>query len=143
MKLNVTDTTINSGNNSTDTTGVYISGSTDTVAAGGYQQATFTNCTIKGNAAVEVKYTDLTLNNCTATATVAAENASYTQNNNGATTNGFAVVSTDNATNNTMPKPEGTITINGGSYAGLIGLGSLSSVATNFPGFVDTTYIIQ
>ena len=143
LKLNVTDTTINSGNNSTDTTGVYISGSTDTVAAGGYQQATFTNCTIKGNAAVEVKYTDLTLNNCTATATVAAENASYTQNNNGATTNGFAVVSTDNATNNTMPKPEGTITINGGSYAGLIGLGSLSSVATNFPGFVDTTYIIQ
>ena len=143
LKLNVTDTTINGGNNSTDTTGVYISGSTATVAAGGYQQATFTNCTIKGNAAVEVKYTDLTLNNCTATATVAAENASYTQNDNGATTNGFAVVSTDNATNNTMPKPEGTITINGGSYTGLIGLGSLSSMVTDFPGFVDTTYIIN
>ena len=143
LKLNVTDTTINGGNNSTDTTGVYISGSTATVAAGGYQQATFTNCTIKGNAAVEVKYTDLTLNNCTATATVAAENASYTQNDNGATTNGFAVVSTDNATNNTMPKPEGTITINGGSYTGLIGLGSLSSMETDFPGFVDTTYIIS
>ena len=143
LKLNVTDTTINGGNNSTDTTGVYISGSTVTRDRGGYQQATFTNCTIKGNAAVEVKYTDLTLNNCTAMATVAAENASYTQNNNGATTNGFAVVSTDNATNNTMPKPEGTITINGGSYTGLIGLGSLSSVAANFPGFVDTTYIIN
>ena len=143
LKLNVTDTTINGGNNSTDTTGVYISGSTVTRDRGGYQQATFTNCTIKGNAAVEVKYTDLTLNNCTAMATVAAENASYTQNNNGATTNGFAVVSTDNATNNTMPKPEGTITINGGNYTGLIGLGNLPSMATDFPGFVDTTYIIK
>ena len=143
LKLNVTDTKITGGNGGEDETGVYISGSTATVAAGGYQQATFTNCTIKGNAAVEVKYTDLTLNNCTATATVAAENASYTQNDNGATTNGFAVVSTDNATNNTMPKPEGTITINGGSYTGLIGLGSLSSMTTDFPGFVDTTYIIN
>ena len=143
LKLNVTDTTINGGNDGADATGVYISGSTVTRDRGGYQQATFTNCTIKGNAAVEVKYTDLTLNNCTATATVAAENASYTQNNNGSTTNGFAVVSTDNATNNTMPKPEGTITINGGSYTGLIGLNKLSSVAENFPGFVDTTYIIQ
>ncbi len=143
LKLNVTDTKITGGNGGEDETGVYISGSTATVAAGGYQQATFTNCTIKGNAAVEVKYTDLTLNNCTATATVAAENASYEQNNNGATTNGFAVVSTDNATNNTMPKPEGTITINGGSYTGLIGLGSLSSMTTDFPGFVDATYIIN
>ena len=140
LKLNVTDTTINGGNGP-ETTGVYISGSTDTVAAGGYQQATFTNCTIEGATAVEVKYTDLTLNNCTATAT--EENASYTQDNNGSTTKGFAVVSTDNATNKTMPKPEGTITINGGSYTGLIGLNKLSSVAENFPGFVDTTYIIN
>ena len=143
LNLNVTNTKINGGNDGEDATGVYISGSTATRDKGGYQQAIFTNCEIKGNAAVEVKYTDLTLNNCTATATVAAENASYTQNNNGATTNGFAVVSTDNATNNTMPKPEGTITINGGSYTGLIGLGNLPSMATDFPGFVDTTYIIQ
>ena len=143
LNLTVTGTKINADNNSTNATGVYISGSTATRDAGGYQKASFTDCTIKGNAAIEVKYTDLTLNNCTVTATVPAANASYTQNNNGSTTNGFAVVSTDNATNNTMPKPEGTITINGGSYTGLIGLHSFPKIATDFPGFVDTTYVIH
>ena len=143
LNLTVTGTKINAGNNGTDATGVYISGSTATRDAGGYQKASFTGCTIKGNAAVEVKYTDLTLNNCIVTATVDRANASYTQNNNGSTTNGFAVVSTDNATNNTMPKPEGTITINGGSYTGLIGLHSFAKIATDFPGFVDTTYVIN
>ena len=143
LNLTVTGTKINAGNNGTDATGVYISGSTATRDAGGYQKASFTGCTIKGNAAVEVKYTDLTLNNCIVTATVDSANASYTQNDNGSTTNGFAVVSTDNATNNTMPKPEGTITINGGSYTGLIGLHSFAKIATDFPGFVDTTYVIN
>ena len=143
LNLTVTGTKINAGNNGTDATGVYISGSTATRDRGGYQKASFTDCTIKGNAAVEVKYTDLTLNNCTAIATVDVANASYVQNNNGSTTNGFAVVSTDNATNNTMPKPEGTITINGGSYTGLIGLHSLAKITTDFPGFVDTTYVIN
>ena len=143
LNLTVTGTKINADNNGTDATGVYISGSTATRDAGGYQKASFTDCTIKGNAAVEVKYTDLTLNNCTVVATVDAANASYTQNNNGSTTNGFAVVSTDNATNNTMPKPEGTITINGGSYTGLIGLHNFSEIQTNFPGFKDASYVIN
>ena len=143
LNLTVTGTKVNAGNNGTDATGVYISGSTATRDADGYQKASFTDCTIKGNAAVEVKYTDLTLNNCIVTATVDSANASYTQNDNGSTTNGFAVVSTDNATNNTMPKPEGTITINGGSYTGLIGLHSFAKIATDFPGFVDTTYVIN
>ena len=143
LNLTVTGTKINAGNNGTDATGVYISGSTATRDAGGYQKASFTDCTVKGNAAIEVKYTDLTLNNCTVTATVPAANASYTQNNNGSTTNGFAVVSTDNATNNTMPKPEGTITINGGSYTGLIGLHSFAKIATDFSGFVDASYVIN
>lgn len=143
LKLTVTGTKINADNNGTDATGVYISGSTATRDAVGYQKASFTDCTVKGNAAIEVKYTDLTLNNCTVTATVPAANASYTQNNNGSTTNGFAVVSTDNATKNTMPKPEGTITINGGSYTGLIGLHEFSEIQTNFPNFVDTSYKIN
>ena len=143
LKLTVARTKINIGSNATDTTGVYISGSTATRDKGGYQQAVFTDCSITGNAAVEVKYTDLTLNNCTAVATVSAENASYVQNNNGATTNGFAVVSTDNTTGNKTPKPEGTITINGGSYTGLIGLHSLPGINENFPGFADTTYVIK
>lgn len=143
LKLTVTGTKINADNNGTDATGVYISGSTATRDAGGYQKASFTDCTVKGNAAIEVKYTDLTLNNCIVTATVDSANASYTQNNNGSTTNGFAVVSTDNATNNARPKPEGTITINGGSYTGLIGLHNFSEIQENFPGFVDTSYVIN
>lgn len=143
LKLTVTGTKINADNNGTDATGVYISGSTATRDAAGYQKASFTDCTVKGNAAIEVKYTDLTLNNCIVTATVDSANASYKQNNNGSTTNGFAVVSTDNATKNTMPTPEGTITINGGSYTGLIGLHNFSEIQTNFPGFVDTTYVIN
>ncbi|MBC8534239.1 SipW-dependent-type signal peptide-containing protein [Yeguia hominis] len=143
LNLTVTGTKINADNNGTDATGVYISGSTATRDAGGYQKASFTDCTVKGNAAIEVKYTNLTLNNCIVTATVDSANASYTQNNNGSTTNGFAVVSTDNATNNTMPKPEGTITINGGSYTGLIGLHNFSEIQTNFPGFVDASYVIN
>ncbi len=141
LTLNVTGTTIIGGSEGMDATGVYISGSTATKTEGGYQNAVFTNCTIKGNAAVEVKYTDLTLNNCTAIATASGE-PSYVQNNNGATTNGFAVVSTDNAKDNATPKPEGTITINGGNYTGLIGLSSLESVKATFPDFNDTTYKI-
>ena len=143
LKLNVTRTTINSGNDGADTTGIYVSGSTATRDKAGYQKVTLTDCTVKGNAAVEVKYTDLTMNNCTAVATVDAANASYVQNNNGATTNGFAVVSTDNTTGNKVPKPEGTIAINGGSYTGLIGLHSLPDMTESFPGFVDTTYVIK
>lgn len=143
LDLTVNGTTINAGNEGSDATGVYISGSTTTKDKAGYQKATFTDCTIKGNAAVEVKYTDLTLNNCTAVATVDAANASYVQNNNGATTNGFAVVSTDNAVKGNTPKPEGTITINGGSYTGLVGLHNLPGMNTQFPDFVDTTYVIN
>ena len=52
---------------------------------------------------------------------------SYTQNNNGPAASGFAVVSTDNAMNETTPVPEGAITIKGnnGDYDGLVGLGTL------------------
>ncbi len=138
LDLTVTDTTITG---SGDGYGVYISGSTTTLANGGPQKARFTNCTISGKTAVEVKYTDLTMQDCTVTAT---GTLSYTQNDNGPTANGFAVVSTDNATNNTMPKPKGIVTIKGGSgkYTGLVGLGSLDGVKTTYEGFSDTTYAI-
>ena len=138
LDLTVTDTTITGTG---DGYGVYISGSTTTLANGGPQKARFTNCTISGKTAVEVKYTDLTMQDCTVTAT---GTLSYTQNDNGPTANGFAVVSTDNATNNTMPKPKGIVTIKGGSgkYTGLVGLGSLDGVKTTYEGFSDTTYAI-
>ena len=143
LKLTVSNSTITGTGN--DCCGVYISGSTSVQAnaanqngAGGHQQASFTNCTISGTNGIEVKYTDLTLNGCTVK-TTAAESR-YTQDNNGPAASGFAVVSTDNAMNGATPKPEGTITITGdGNYNGLVGLGALDSVKTNYEGFKDET----
>lgn len=142
LKLTATNTTITSSGSC----GVYISGSTSAQAnannqngAGGYQQATFTGCTISGTNGVEVKYTDLTLDNCKVKATV--ETPSYKQNNNGPAAKGFAVVSTDNAMNNTTPAPEGKIIVKGenGNYTGPVGLGSLASIKTDYPEFKDET----
>ena len=155
LKLTVSDTTINGAidqaiGEGKDPSGVYLSGSSAAIAnaanqngAKGRHQATFTRCTIKGNTGVEVKYTDLTLEDCTVVATT--KEPSYTQNNNGMAALGFAVVSTDNATGNATPKPEGTITITGadGSYTGLVGLGSLDSVKTGFADFEDAHYAVS
>lgn len=139
LKLTVTDTVITS----TGSCGVYISGSTTTVNNGGYQQATFTNCTITGATnGIEVKYTDLTLDGCTVKTTTDA--LSYKQDNNGPAASGFAVVSTDNAVNGATPAPEGTITIKGnGKYNGSIGLASLASVKETYTDFTDDTIKIS
>ena len=141
LKLTVTDTTINGSldgaiGNENDPSGVYISGS---ASHGTMQKATFTNCTIKGATAIEVKYTDLTLTDCTVEAT--AKNPSYSQNNNGMTALGFAVVSTDNAKDDKTPVPAGTVTITGtkGKYTGLVGLGALKSVKETYKDFTDNT----
>lgn len=141
--LTVTDSTIIAGTEETsdsniNATGVYISGSTET-AKHGMQKATFTNCTIKGGTGVEVKYTDLTLDNCTVVSTYGTP--IYVQNGNGAATAGFAVVSTDNATKGATPAPVGTVKITGenGKYTGYVGLGALGRVKEDYPDFTDNT----
>ena len=125
------------------TNGIYVSGSTSTMSAAGAQQVTLTRCTVSGGTAVEVKYTDLTLTDCTVTATT--ETPSYTQDDNGAATTGFAVVSTDNTTGAATPAPKGKITIQGanGSYKGQVGLASLETVKTEYADFKDTTYAVS
>ena len=148
LKLTVSNSTITGTGN--DCCGVYISGSTSAQSneanqngIGGYQQASFTNCTISGTNGIEVKYTDLTLNGCTVKSTSSAA-PSYLQDDNGPAASGFAVVSTDNAMNGATPKPEGTITITGsGKYNGPVGLGSLESVKTEFKDFTDDTIKIS
>lgn len=142
LKLTATGSTITAAATGA-TNGIYVSGSTDTMAAAGAQQVTLTNCTVSGGTAVEVKYTDLTLTDCKVTAT--AETPSYTQDDNGAATTGFAVVSTDNTTGATTPAPKGTITIQGanGSYKGQVGLASLETVKTGYADFKDTTYAVS
>ncbi len=107
LNLNVTDTKINGGNDGEDATGVYISGSTVTVAAGGYQQATFTNCSIEGATAVEVKHSDVKLTDCTLTAT--GDPTDYTQNNNGSTAVGYCFATTSNSKDGKIDPSSGTI----------------------------------
>ena len=146
LNLTVKNSTINvvEGAENNDACGVYISGTDTAYAAVGAQKATFTNCTINGiRIGVEVKYTDLTLDNCNVSVT--ETNANYSQNNNGPATAGFAVVSTDNAKNNTTPAPKGSIVITGenGKYTGLVGLGSFADVKETYSGFTDTTYAIS
>ena len=142
LKLTATSSTITAAATGA-TNGIYVSGSTSTMTAAGAQQVTLTNCTVSGGTAVEVKYTDLTLTDCTVTAT--AETPSYTQDDNGAATTGFAVVSTDNTTGAATPAPKGKITIQGanGSYKGQVGLASLETVKTEYADFKDTTYAVS
>ena len=142
LKLTAVDSTITAAATGA-TNGIYVSGSTSTMTAAGAQQVTLTNCTVSGGTAVEVKYTDLTLTDCTVTAT--AETPSYTQDDNGAATTGFAVVSTDNTTGAATPAPKGKITIQGanGSYKGQVGLASLETVKTEYADFKDTTYAVS
>ncbi len=143
LELTVRATTINGSldgaiGNENDPSGVYISGSTATVEKGGMQFASFTNCTIKGATAIEVKYTNLKLDKCTVEAT--AKTPSYSKNNNGMTALGFAVVSTDNSKDGVTPVPAGTVTITGkGNYTGLVGLGALKSVKETYKDFADGT----
>lgn len=142
LRLTVTDTTLTSAECS-----VYISGSASMKDqadnrnnADGYQQATFTRCTISGTNGIEVKYTNLTLNSCNISATV--KTPTYEQNNNGSTASGFAVVSTDNATGGTTPAPKGTIAVSGeGNYVGAIGIGTL--VKNTYEGFEDASYAVS
>ncbi|MCD7846585.1 MAG: hypothetical protein LUG49_00900 [Oscillospiraceae bacterium] len=146
LNLTVTDTKITGGSadssvqGATDATAVYISGSTNTTTeAGKNQQASFTGCTITGATGIEVKYTDLTLTNCTVTAT--GTTPTYEQYNNGSTTSGFAVVSTDNSMTGESPLPSGTISISGGTYTGAVGLASIVDT-TEYTDFVEATYTI-
>lgn len=142
LRLTVTDTTLTS-----ETCGVYISGyasmkdkADNRNNADGYQQATFTRCTISGTNGIEVKYTNLTLNSCNISATV--KTPTYEQNNNGSTASGFAVVSTDNAMGGTTPAPKGTIAVSGeGNYVGAVGIGTL--VKNKYEGFEDASYAVS
>ncbi len=121
--------------------GIYISGSTTTSAAAGRnQKLDLEGCTVTGSTGIEGKYTDMTLTNCTVTAL--AEAPVFEQYNNGTTTDGFAVVSTDNSMRPDSPKPTAKIIISGGTYKGLIGLASLVNTS-QYPDFTEAEYIYE
>ena len=118
-KATVSNTTISGSDD-----GIYVSGSTTTTSNNGgkNQQLILNNCKITGGTGVEGKFTDITLNDCEVIST--ANVASFVQYNNGSTTAGFAVVSTDNTMEPNVPELTAKVTINGGIYKGLIGLSS-------------------
>lgn len=121
--------------------GIYISGSTKTSeAAGRNQKLELEGCNVTGSTGIEGKYTDMTLTNCTITAL--AEAPVFEQFNNGTTTDGFAVVSTDNSMRPDSPKPTAKIIISGGTYKGLIGLASLVNTS-QYPDFTEAEYIYE
>ena len=143
LDLTVTKTKIIGGpENKEDGSGVYLSGSTTTTQANGgkNQQAVFTDCEISGATGIEVKFTDLTLNNCSVVTTSDSE-PTFAQYNNGSTTTGFSVVASDNTMAPDSPAPSGTITINGSHYDGLVGLKSLIN-PSEYPNFREATYVI-
>ena len=143
LDMTVTRTDIIGGpENSEDGSGVYLSGSTSTTQSNGgkNQQAIFTDCKISGATGIEVKFTDLTLNNCSVV-TTSESTPTFEQYNNGSTTTGFSVVASDNTMSPTSPAPSGTITINGSYYDGLVGLKSLID-PSEYPNFKEATYVI-
>lgn len=132
---------VDSSFTSRTTTGIYISGSTKTSKdAGRNQKLELEGCNVTGSTGIEGKYTDMTLTNCTVTAL--AEAPVFEQYNNGTTTDGFAVVSTDNSMRPDSPKPTAKIIISGGTYKGLIGLASLVNTS-QYPDFTEAEYIYE
>ena len=105
----------------------------------GMQTLNIEGGSITGTAGVEVKYTNVTIEDCTVTAT--ADEPTFDQFNNGSTTTGFAVVATDNSMQPDDPAPEGTVSINGGKYTGLVGLSNLVNIE-DYPAFKETNYTI-
>ncbi|WP_166078878.1 N-acetylmuramoyl-L-alanine amidase family protein [Xiamenia xianingshaonis] len=126
------------GSGEEDACAIYVSGNS-TNTANGKNKINLTGCTVTGPTGIEGKYTDMTLVDCTIKAT--KTQASYVQNNNGSTSLGFAVVSTDNAKNSDSPKPQGTIAIDGGTYTGLVGLSQFEGI-DGYAGFAEATYNI-
>lgn len=119
---------------------IYVSGNSTNTAENmhGMNTINLTGCTVTGPTGIEGKYTNMSLIDCDITATIDID---YSQNSNGSTGLGFAVVSTDNSINGTTPSPQSSITINGGSYTGAIGLSQFEDYKDN-ENFKEATYVV-
>ena len=117
---------------------IYVSGSTTSTDRDGMNSINLTGCTVTGPTGIEGKYTNMVLTDCDITATAEPE---FEQNNNGTTALGFAVVSTDNSMDPNSPAPESDITINGGAYDGIVGLGQYEKI-DEYEGFQESDYTV-
>ena len=117
---------------------IYVSGSTTSTDRDGINSINLTGCTVTGPTGIEGKYTNMVLTDCDITATAEPD---FEQNNNGTTALGFAVVSTDNSMDPNSPAPESDITINGGAYDGIVGLGQYENI-DEYEGFQESDYTV-
>ena len=117
---------------------IYVSGSTTSTDRDGMNSINLTGCTVTGPTGIEGKYTNMVLTDCDITATAEPD---FEQNNNGTTALGFAVVSTDNSMDPNSPAPESDITINGGAYDGIVGLGQYENI-DEYEGFQESDYTV-
>ena len=117
---------------------IYVSGSTTSTDRDGMNSINLTGCTVTGPTGIEGKYTNMVLTNCDITATA---EPNFEQNNNGTTALGFAVVSTDNSMDPNSPAPKSDITINGGAYDGIVGLGQYENIDA-YEGFQESDYTV-
>ncbi len=127
--------------NSDTACAIYVSGTSENTAEDrdGKNRISLTGCTVTGPTGIEGKYTDMVLTDCDITVT--EEAPSFEQFNNGSTAIGFAVVSTDNSMSPALPAPDAAITINGGTYEGVIGLSQYDEYVGS-EDFKEASYII-
>lgn len=107
-----------------DGAGVYISNSKTNAddSAQGMQTLTIENSKISGATGVEVKFTNVTIRGDQTDITGSGTPAATSPNSNGSTTTGYAFALTNNATDNKPDASKGTVTIQGGSFTGEIGI---------------------
>ncbi len=111
------DVTINKSTVEGGDVGVFLSGSAAWATASTMNKLTITNgSTVKGGSAVEVKYGDVTVDNSTLTAT--GSSATMSDNGNGSCSSGYALV----LTNNPSEETAGEVAINSGTFVGAVGI---------------------
>ena len=87
----------------------------------GFQTLTIENCNITGATGVEVKYTNVTIDD-KSTLTATGKAVSTTPNNNGSTTSGFALAITHNGKDTSKDSAAGKVEIKGGTFNGYVGV---------------------
>ncbi len=139
--LTATDSNITAMEGGVDACAIYVSGNKDNTAPDkhGMNNINLSRCTVTGPTGIEGKFTNMVLTDTNVEGTAARP--TFGQYNNGSTALGFAVVSTDNTMQPDDPKPDAVITIDGGTFKGLVGLSQLEGIEA-YKNFKEATYNI-
>ena len=105
-------------------TGIYVSnnGANAENPDQGLQNLIIENSTIKGNTAVEVKFTNVTISGDDTCLTATGTPVDSGMNNSGSVTTGYAFAVTHNGTESSKDAAKGTVTISGGKFTGAVGI---------------------